>query len=192
MVSGTTTADRVAPRAYDGVWMTLHWVVAALVAIQIGTKVIKPGLIPGATEGVLGAWHLAIGPIILLLMLVRFGWRLTHTPPPLPHNIALPLQLLSRATHWAFYGLLILIPVLGWVSASGFGVHPTLLGLFSLPPIAPQSKSLAEAWGRVHGYLAWTLLALIALHLCGTAYHLVVKGDGVLYRMLPLRQPKAP
>jgi cytochrome b561 len=187
-----TTADRAAPRTYDGVWMTLHWVVVALVAIQFCTKLIRPGSFPGASEDALNAWHLAIGPTILLLMLIRLGWRLTHTPPPPPQSIAPPLRILSRATHWAFYGLLILIPVLGWVSASGFGVHPMLLGLFALPLIAPHSKSLAEAWGSVHGDLAWALLAVIALHICGALYHLLVKHDGVASRMLPVRQSERP
>lgn len=34
------------------------------------------------TEGELNAWHLAIGPAILLLMLLRLAWRLTHRTPP--------------------------------------------------------------------------------------------------------------
>jgi len=39
------------------------------------------------TEGELNAWHLAIGPAILLLMLLRLAWRLTHrTPPRVPQS----------------------------------------------------------------------------------------------------------
>lgn len=174
-----------APRYYDGVWMGLHWLIALLVGLQFVTKAISPGAFPGATEDALNAWHLAIGPTILLLMLVRLGWRLTHVPPPVPADLATPLQFVARATHWAFYGLLIVIPVLGWVSASGFGARPTILGVVPLPMIAPESKSLAEAWGGVHGVLAWVVLGLIGLHICGALYHLLAKDDGVASRMLP-------
>jgi cytochrome b561 len=99
------------------------------------------------------------------------------------------LRLVSRVSHWAFYGLLILIPVLGWVSASAFRARPTLLGLVPLPMIAPASESLAEGVGGVHGILAWVVLALIGLHICGALYHLLAKDDGVAARMLPFGRP---
>lgn len=177
------------PRYYDGVYMTLHWVIAALVAVQFCTKAIKPGSFAGVTEDTLNAWHLAVGPTILLLMLVRLGWRLTHLPPPAPADMSPVLRMVSRTTHSAFYALLILIPVLGWVSASGFGARPMLLGVVPLPMIAPESKSLAESWGGLHGTLAWIVLALIGLHICGALYHLLAKDDGVVARMLPIGRP---
>jgi cytochrome b561 len=176
-------------RRYDGVSMTLHWLIALLVAVQFCTKAMSPGSFPGATEDALDAWHLAIGPTILLLMVVRLGWRLTHAVPPTPADLSAALRLVSRVTHWAFYGLLILIPVLGWVSASAFRARPTLLGLVPLPMIAPASESLAEGVGGVHGILAWVVLALIGLHICGALYHLLAKDDGVAARMLPFGRP---
>jgi len=42
------------------------------------------------------------------------------------------LQLLSRTTHWLFYALLVVLPVLGWIAASGYGANVTLLRLVSL------------------------------------------------------------
>ena len=167
---------------YDGVAIALHWLIVALVAVQFTTKAITA---EGARQDALDAWHLAVGPTILLLMLIRLVWRLTHVPPPPPADLSAPLRLLSRATHWLFYALLIVAPVLGWVSASAFRAQPTLLGLAKLPMIAPESKSLAESWGAVHGALAWAILALIALHISGALYHLLAKDDGVAARMLP-------
>ena len=41
--------------------------------------------------------------------------------------------------------------------------------------------------GGVHGIVAWLLLAVIALHVSGALYHAVIKRDGVIQRMLPLR-----
>lgn len=180
-----------APASYDAVSKTLHWLIVALVFIQYCTKLIPPKTL-GVTEGGLDAWHVAVGPSILVLMLVRLAWRLTHRPPPPPRDLAPPLRLLSRATHWAFYGLLILIPILGWVAASGYGVRPWLFGLIPLPPLAGQSKSLGESVGAVHGALAWALLAVILLHVCGALYHALVKRDGVFQRMLPFGHPGAP
>ena len=190
-MSGGHASDPTAPRSYDGVYKTLHWVIVALVAVQYFTKLAAPTTF-GMTEDGLNAWHVAVGPTILLLMLVRFAWRLTHRPPPPPHDLAPALRLLARATHWAFYALLIAIPILGWIAASGYGVRPWLFGLIPLPALADQNKSLGESVGAVHGTLAWALLAVIALHVCGAMYHALAKQDGVFQRMVPFGRPGAP
>ncbi len=179
----------MAAKSYDGVAKTLHWVIAGLVVIQYFTKLASPGVFAGVTERGLDAWHLAVGPTILVLMLVRLVWRLTHPPPPAPTDLAPALRLLSRATHWAFYGLLLVLPVLGWFSASGFGAKPMLLGLIPLPALIAEKKSVGEAWGDVHGAVAWVVLALIGLHVAGAMYHALAKQDGVFLRMLPFGRP---
>ena len=172
--------------AYDPVFQGLHWAVLLLLIIQYATKLIPPKLLAGASEDSLNAWHLAIGPSILALMLLRLAWRLTHPVPPTPSDLPLGLQVLSRATHWALYGLLILLPILGWFSASGFGATPYLFGVIPLPPLVAPNKDFAEMIGGVHGVVAWLLLAVLALHISGALYHAVIKRDGVLQRMLPL------
>ena len=52
-------------------------------------------------------------------------------------------------------------------------------------PSLPENKPFAHAAGEVHEALAWALYALLGLHILGTAYHLIVKRDGALDRMLP-------
>lgn len=171
-----------APTSYTGVAKGLHWLIAALVLLQFVTKLMPAGAM---SEDALDAWHLAIGPAILLVMLVRLVWRLTHTPPPPPADISPVLQIVSRVTHWAFYAILILLPIGGWISASGFGARPTVLGVVPLPMLIGKDKAAAETWGDIHGVFAWVLLALIGLHILGALYHLAVKKDGVMGRMLP-------
>ena len=170
---------------YDAVQKSLHWVIAGLVVAQFTTKLVSPGSFAGVTEDGLNAWHLAIGPAVLLLMLVRLGWRLVRGAPPAPSGLARPLQLASRATHYAFYALLIVIPVLGWLSASGFKARPSLLFLVKLPLIAPANERTAEWWGGIHGTLAWALLALAALHIAAACWHGMAREDGVFARMMP-------
>ena len=159
-----------AAERYDGVAQSFHWVVVLLVVAQYTTKWLPAGF-ASLSEGQLNAWHLAVGPTILLLMLLRLAWRLTHRTPPPPSNLTAPLQLLSRTTHWLFYALLVVLPVLGWIAASGYGANVTLLRLVPLPALVGQDKSLAESVGSVHGALAWTLLVVIALHVSGALYH---------------------
>ena len=128
---------------------SLHWIIVALVTTQYITKLVSPETFAGVTDDGLDAWHLAVGPTILLLMLARFGWRLTHRPPPPPPKDLLPaLQLLSRLTHWLFYGVLIVIPILGWFSASAFGAHPTLLFLFKTSAHRAAERTHRGGLGR--------------------------------------------
>ncbi len=181
--------EQVQPTTYTGVAKALHWLIVGLVLIQYFTKLASPASFAGVSEAGLNAWHLAVGPTILLLMLVRLGWRLTHRPPPSPADLAPALRLLSRATHWAFYALLIVLPVLGWLSASGYGVPATLLGLVKLPALTGAGKGIGEAWGDLHGSVAWVVLALIGLHVAGAIYHGLAKEDGVFARMLPFGRP---
>lgn len=177
------------PRSYDPVYKLFHWTIVVLLIGQLLTKLIQPGAV---SEDTLNAWHVSIGPTILVLTLLRLAWRLTHRPPPPPRDLAPALQALARATHWGFYVLLIVLPLLGWISASAYGVRPYLLGVVPLPLIAPEDKALAETVGRMHGVLALVLLALVALHVAGAMFHALVKRDGVIQRMLPFGRPGAP
>jgi len=174
---------------YDAIAKLFHWTIVALLLVQYLTKLIPPNGFLSISESGLNAWHLAVGPTILALMLLRLGWRLGHRPPPPPADLPTGLQLLSRATHWSFYAILIVLPVLGWLAASGYGATPTLAGLFPLPTLIPKDKPLAETIGSIHGALAWVLLAIIALHIAGALYHMFVKQDGVMRRMAPLTGP---
>ncbi|MBV8912793.1 MAG: cytochrome b [Acetobacteraceae bacterium] len=169
---------------YDGFWKLLHWLIAALVLIQFATKLLTPAN-SSLTEAELNAWHLAVGPSILALMLVRLLWRLTHRPPPPPADLGAGLQLLARGTHWAFYAVLIALPVVGWLAASAYAVTPYVFGVIPLPALLPHDDKVGEAIGRVHGALAWVLIVLAGLHVCGAFYHAAFKRDGVFSRMLP-------
>ena len=169
---------------YDAVARAFHWLVAALLVVQFLTELL-PRVLPARYEDSFVGPHVSIGPTILLLMVLRLGWRLTHTPPVAPRDLSPPLRLLSRATHWLFYAGLIVLPVLGWLTASAFGVRASLLGLVPLPMLVAKDQAFGDAVGQVHGALALAILALVALHVAGALYHALVKRDGVLQRMLP-------
>ena len=179
-------ANEAAPGArYGGVAQAFHWLVAALIALQAVIALVLPSVLPEGGGGTLAAWHFAVGSTVLVMMVLRLGWRLTHAPPPPPGDLSRPVQLLSRATHWGMYGLLLLAPVLGWVAGNAFGVTVRVAGLVPLPALVGQDKALGEQVGAVHQAVVFNFLALLALHLAGSAYHGWVKKDGVVRRMLP-------
>ncbi|MBK1661280.1 cytochrome b [Paracraurococcus ruber] len=189
--SPRATADRTAPRQpqdaqpYDPVSRGFHWLVAALVAAQIVIALLLPAVLPDSAADSLSAWHLAMGSTVLLVMLLRLGWRLTHPAPPAPAGLPPALRLLARGTHWSLYGVLILLPLLGWVAANAYDATPRLLGLLPLPRLVAPDKAFAETIGGVHGTVALLLFGLIALHVAGALHHALIRRDGVIRRMLP-------
>ena len=169
---------------YNPVAKLFHWLTVALLLAQYLTELGLPAILPKSSHEGLIYGHVSIGPTILLVVLLRLAWRLTHTPPPAPVDLPPGLRLLARATHWTMYGLLILQPVLGWITVSAYGGTAYLLGFIPLPSLAAPDKAFAHSLGQVHGTVALLLLAVIALHVSGALYHAFVKRDGVMGRML--------
>lgn len=66
------------------VW--LHWIVAALVLVNLVIGLLHDSLL----EGVRGAipLHMAIGLCVLVLTVARVAWRLVYRPPPPPAKSA--------------------------------------------------------------------------------------------------------
>lgn len=184
----TTQATRTQaadPRRYDAVARGLHWLVVAMLAVQYSVALWLVYVLPKSAAPSLVAWHFSLGSAVAVVMVARLGWRLTHPPPPSPADLPRRLRLLSRATHWTFYAVLIVLPVLGWAAASADGVQIYLAGLVQLPLLVPKGDPFGMAMHRAHPVVAISLLAVIALHVAGALYHALVKRDGVLGRMLP-------
>ena len=178
--------------AYDGTAKTLHWLVVALLAIQFVTAWLLPHIrvdtVPDATISL----HFSFGITILVVMAIRLAHRWLHPVAVGPRDAPAWELLLARATHLAFYAVLLVGPFLGWAAASAHSVPVRLFGLLELPAIAPRKAPWGLLAGDIHGYMMWTLLGLVALHASAALYHHFVRHDEVLSRMLPWAKPGSP
>ena len=142
----------------------LHWLTVCLVFFMVASGVIATQLGDGWTADILFKLHRLTGAATLAVVFVRMIYRLTRSMPP-PQN-----QSWSRPVlHWTLYGIVILVPLLGWAGASDFG-HTELPFGYSLPPIFPRNTGFGEMLLRLHAYIAFSMLALVALHI-GAAMH---------------------
>lgn len=129
--------------------------------------------------------HLSVGTLILIVLLVRLVWRLTHPAPEPPAGLPGWQTLASSAIHWALYLLLALVPVLGWMNASARGWSVTLFRLVPLPSLLAEGSPVGRASGDIHATLSYVLLGIAGLHILAALYHRFVLRDGILQRMPP-------
>jgi cytochrome b561/polyisoprenoid-binding protein YceI len=180
---------------YNAVAMIIHWLTALTV---IGLLVVGNIMadLPRTDPNKLDLYnlHKSFGITILLLTVIRLGWRLTHKPPSLPDAMPNWEKRAAHAAHWVFYLLLLGVPLLGWimVSAAPRSVPTFLFGVLEWPHISfladmelDQKKELKEVFEDLHAAAAYTMAGLIVLHIGAALRHRLLLKDNVLQRMLP-------
>ena len=170
--------------AYGPVAKILHWFTVLLIATMVLIGWTMPHIREGVPQDGLVAWHMALGSLTLIVVVVRIAWRLLH-PVPLDGALAPWERITAKFTHEALYALLVIVPLLGWAAASYFGYRAGILGILALPPIADGTMQWAHEAGDLHAALVFVLLGVIALHVLGGLWHHFVRRDGTLDRMLP-------
>jgi cytochrome b561 len=162
----------------------LHWVIVALLAVQYPIGWLMPDIHRGQAPGAAMTFHISFGIVILVLIVVRLIWRLTH--PVAPESSLPPWQrLASEAVHWMLYVLVLATTVSGWVFASFRGWAVSLFYMMPLPMLTSDNAAAGKAIDGLHQTAEWSLLVLICLHVAAALTHLFIYRDQVMQRMLP-------
>jgi cytochrome b561 len=141
-----------------------HWLTVALIFFMVASGVTATQIGEGPVAETLLNLHRLTGFATLIVVILRLGYRLMH-PTPRP-----PMQPRSRtALHWTLYGVILVVPLLGWAGASDFNHREIPFG-YKLPQIFPESSGYGDLIVFLHAYIAFALLALVALHI-GAAMH---------------------
>jgi len=154
---------------YSTLQITLHWLIAALVAFQLifgeaMTNVrdaAEEGTTPSNVDFAVSIGHYWFGIAILALVLVRLGVRLTQGVPPRPLTTPTWMDWAAKLVHWAFYAMLFAMPVLG------------LLTVY-----------VSDSFGDIHKLGKPVFIVLIVVHILAALFHQFIKRDGTLRRML--------
>lgn len=177
------------PVRYHAAAMTLHWLLAALLAFQFALGLRLESIAVLSDRFNAYQLHKSVGILILLFSLVRLALRYILARPPAADGGAKGLA--AKLTHGLFYGVMIGGPLTGWavVSTAKIKLPTVLFGIVPWPHL-PLSAALQEPAAAAHTVLAWLLPALIALHLTGVAWHWR-QNDGVAQRMVPRAMPRS-
>lgn len=175
----------------------LHWLVAAMVLVQVplGFLMVEAydawlaGRGDTARVMVFARLHDTNGLLVMALALLRLSWRLGNPAPGLPAGLPAWQRLVARATHAALYALLLAFPLSGWAALSAYdGEFPIFFFGWDdvwriVPRAAPGSFLDSDLFGGIHE-ACWKVGAgILLLHVSAAAWHGWVRRDGVLARM---------
>jgi cytochrome b561 len=163
----------------------LHWLLALMILGSLGVGWYMTGLPMSVQRLKLFNWHKWAGVTILTLSALRLLWRLSHPAPALPASMPAWQRTASHASHGAMYLLFFSVPLLGWAYSSAAGFPIVWFGVVPLPDWVPRSRELAELIKPWHGWAAYTLAAVVVVHVAAALKHHFIDQDDVLRRMLP-------
>lgn len=163
----------------------LHWLMAILLfgLLALGFYMHDLPLSPDKLK--LYSWHKWAGVTAFLLLAVRLLWRLTHRPPALPDSMPKLMQFAAHAGHLMLYGLMIAIPLSGWLMSSAKGFQTVYFGLLPIPDLLDKNKELGDLLALVHKSLNLLFVAVLAGHIGAALKHHFIDKDDILTRMLP-------
>ena len=174
---------------YNQGQIILHWLIAAMIFFMIGLGLWMVGLpkeseLPPGQESVRAFWfllHKSMGITVAAFIVLRVVWRLTHKTPPLPTSIANWQQTLSSGIHFLLYGVMVAMPITGYLQ-SMYSKYDTKLWGMKLPRLAEANATARETFTDVHQVLAYLFIALLVLHI-GAAIKHRLNGTEVTRRM---------
>jgi cytochrome b561 len=169
------------PTRYHPALVALHWLLALLLIVALGMGTFALAPVPNSSSEKISALqgHMIAGGLILLLTLTRLVVRLKTTHPASASTGNALLDRLAPLTHWALYGLVLVMAGSGVAMSVLAGLPGIVFGgvgglpvnFDSLPPRA------------VHGIVAKLLMLAIAMHIAAALYHQFVRRDSLLRRM---------
>jgi cytochrome b561 len=169
----------------------LHWTMAVMVLTMLGIGVAMVASL--ANYHVLVSIHRPLGIAILILVVVRFVNRLSNPSPPLPVTMSGAERLAATGSEFTMYGLMFLLPLVGWGMLSAAHYPIVLYGSQHLPAILPHNAMLHAALRRAHTILAYFFFMMFFAHFGAILFHTLIVRDGLWKRMAPwnIRPPRA-
>ncbi len=174
-----------APARWSGPLRLMHWAMAVLLLGLVGLGWVMTHLkFDLGTTFTYYQWHKSFGTLALAALVLRGVFRLASRRPPDVGGAGWQRGV-AHGVHLALYGVMLALPVSGWLMASASPLHlPTRpFNAFTLPDLVSPNMGLFTTLTTVHTVLAYALLALLALHVLGALKHQFVDRDGLMRRM---------
>lgn len=170
----------------------LHWIMALMIVamLAVGFYMTSEGL-SRSVRFDLYQMHKSFGFTVMALAVLRLVWRLTcEKTPTLPAGMPTWQRAGSHISHVLLYGLMIIMPLSGWLMVSAttrFRFDTLYFELFKIPHLMGPNEVVYDAMKAAHGTMAFVFIALLVVHVAAALKHHVIERDTVLRRILPGR-----
>jgi len=161
----------------------LHWVMALLIISMIAFGLFMSDLPRGPEKSTLIRLHASTGMLAMMLLIVRFGWKVRSVSPTPLSEIKWQVSLASLV-HWAFYAVIAFQVVAGSMSLMTVGWDLPFFEIFSIATPFERDIERHHFWEELHIAGWYALAALFALHIGGVLYHQFISKKRALKRIL--------
>ena len=170
-------------RQFTAFTRLLHWTMAAMVLTMlcIGLAMVTSL----ANYHALVSLHRPLGIAILVLVVVRFVNRQLSPLPPFPDTMSPAERRIAHLSELLMYGLMFVLPLVGWGMLSAASYPIVLYGPIHLPPILPHNVTLYAVLRKAHTILAYLFIVTFLAHFGAILFHTLIVRDGILKRMAP-------
>jgi len=195
---------------YGLVSQFFHWSIALLFLFQF-TAIVTFRFLeenpPDLAWEILN-WHKSVGLLILLLGLLRLGWRLSTTLPAWPAEFGDWDKKVSHFAERGLYFALFAMVGSGLLIELAGGFYVPFFGLFHMDNVAPyihpgsvsdtasilaarkaaSMPLVSDFFVATHVVFAYCVVGFFSVHVAHVLRHHFESDNGMLRRMLPIRQ----
>lgn len=130
-------------------------------------------------------WHKSLGVIFFILTIFRLSWRLLNVRPAWDVEVNTAERIVARIVQWLFYGLMVFIPVSGYLMSTAKGLPVNVFGWFEVP-VSLRVDNSTDVWSEIHEVMAWLIISLAVIHAAAAFKHHFINKDKTLLKMLGL------
>lgn len=161
----------------------VHWLTLVLLIVTYGFTLVSAQALEGSEfRETLQHWHYVSGMLVLPAVVIRLVFRaLGGGRPRVSPPIDPWLRIASSAFHALLIGLLIVLPMLGWLKLSAHGQAIP----FGLPAIWDENLEQMQRFEQLHVWIGEAGYYLIGIHAVAALAHHYILEDDTLKRMLP-------
>lgn len=172
--------------AYGLITILLHWVMAILLAVLFSMGLYMTSLdYYDSLYHSLPYWHKSFGILAILLLLMRFFWRIKNIKPDDINTQKNYEVLLANFIQNVFYALILFIGITGYLISTAKGKSIEFFYFIEIPAVTQFiDDSVVDLVGEIHLTMAILLSFLVLLHASAALKHHFIDRDNTLKRMM--------
>ena len=173
------------PQQWGLISQALHWGIALLMVLVIALGLIGHELPLSGEKIKIFVYHKSVGILILAIVLIRIGWKLSQPQPDAAQGINSQQHKMANLGHLGLYMLMLALPLSGWLLNSAAGFPFKWMDLFAFPNIPGVGEPQKDFFIDAHHLLFRVLVVVLIGHIGMALFHHFKHNNNVLTRMLP-------